>query len=158
MYLFTSVLFRYTVIIITIKLVVLKQLQTRHQASPPWLHSTERAAAHTSSECIGKCTAADWEAQAASPPCILAAVLHDSKLLSQESARDEVWRAIALWLNVRESRGLSFLPCPWLWADSSVPRVWNDYNAFASSPSPFSHSANRHCNCTFNANIAFHII
>lgn len=88
----TSVLFRYTVIIITIKLVVLKQLQTRHQASPPRPHSTERAAAHGSSECVGKCTAADWEAQAASPPCILAAVLQASKLLSQGSTREKVWR------------------------------------------------------------------
>lgn len=92
----TSVLFRYTVIIITIKLVVLKQLQTGHQASPPQLHSTGRAAALSSSECTGKCTGADWEAQAASPPCILAAVLHAGKLLSQESVRGEVWRGIAV--------------------------------------------------------------
>lgn len=116
----TSVPFRYTVIIITIKLVVLKQLQTRHQASLPL------AAFHRAS-CSPQFQWMYWEmhccrlgAQAASPPCILAAVLHAGKLLSQESVREEVWRGIALWLHVRESRGLCFRPCPWLWADSSV--------------------------------------
>lgn len=77
-------------------------------------HSTEQAAALSSRECIGKCIAADWEAQAASPPCILAAVLHAGELLSQESVREEVCRGRALWLHVREPRGLSFCLCPWL--------------------------------------------
>lgn len=62
----TSVLFRYTVIIITIKLVVLKQLQTRHQASPP-LAAFHRASCSTQFQ--GMC----WEmhcCRLGSPGCL----------------------------------------------------------------------------------------
>lgn len=105
----TSVLLRYTIVIITFKLVVSEATADKIAYQPP-SHIPQHELQHKVPENILGNTLWLVKLRHASSLWSLSAALHAYKLHSQEGAREEVWRGISLW-------------CTWPDLELSVPDV-----------------------------------
>lgn len=154
----TSVLLRYTIVIITFKLVVSEATADKIAYQPP-SHIPQHELQHKVPENILGNTLWLVKLRHASSLWSLSAALHAYKLHSQEGAREEVWRGISLWCTWPDLE-FSVPPRPWLCADLSAPLVQKSYDVFCLLPFNilFNFSSilpNKPCDSTSKTNIAF---